>query len=76
MDKFMEFLVGRSSLQGYESNMHEGTLLQEDNFARRNFCTRGHFCTKTFLHGLNFFIIINFNFFFTITATPNPYSRS
>ena len=47
-----------------ESNMHEKILLhdgsntQEDAFARRRFCTKGNFCTKTLLHrfkSLSFF---------------------
>ena len=45
-------------------------FLYEDKTARRLFCTKGHFCTETFLQKTNcfYFIIyfyISFNFFLT-----------
>ena len=35
---------------GWVSLLHEGTLLHEDTFVRRLFCTKGPFYTATLLH--------------------------
>ena len=36
-------------------NYHEDTFAQKEIFALCQFCTRGHFCTKTLLHRLKLF---------------------
>merc|ERR1712096_163622 len=55
------YLHGGSVSKLHErTKLHEGTKLHEDTFARRQICTSGQNCAKTYLHGCQICTAVKF----------------